>query len=307
MSTGGSGPSREDVARSAARKWVERRSLGATVPIRGTDLRTEFLFDGSPLPLVDQAGIWKPKWMTAAFTIRTTYTPAGGEAPYLDEVGADGLHRYKWRGTDGDHAHNRALREAMRQQVPLIWFIGAEPAAYIPITDVYLVAEEPEQHQFVVSVGDWVDLRPDSPAEAWVKRYLTAQTKQRLHQPMFRAGVIRAYEQRCAVCALNHVELLDAAHIVPDADEAGVAAIRNGLAMCKIHHAAYDRGFLGIRPDLVVQIRQDLLDEEDGPMLLHGLQGRHGQKLMQVPKRAQERPDAELLEISWSRFKEHVA
>lgn len=103
------------------------------------------------------------------------------------------------------------------------------------------------------------------------RRYLLTQTRQRLHQPVFRAHVIRAYEKCCAVCALNHSELLDAAHIVPDSEDAGIAAVRNGLSLCKIHHAAFDQGFLGIRPDLVVEIRTDLLEEHDGPMLLHGL------------------------------------
>ena len=43
--------------------------------------------------------------------------------------------------------------------------------------------------------------------------------------------------------------------------------MRNGLALCKIHHAAYDSRILGVSPDLVVQIRADILDETDGPLL----------------------------------------
>jgi putative restriction endonuclease len=104
------------------------------------------------------------------------------------------------------------------------------------------------------------------------------------------------------VCALGHSELLDAAHIVPDSDEAGIASVRNGLAMCKIHQAAYDRLILGVRPDLVVQIRADLLKEIDGPMLRHGLVERHGQSLMSVPRIKSERPDPELLELTYQRF-----
>lgn len=245
--------------------------------------------------------------MTAAFTIRTTYTPPGQPPPYLDAVGADGLHRYKWRGANPQHSDNRALREAMNRRMPLIWFLGSEPAAYVPVTDVYLIEEEPERQQFIVSIGSWVDLQHSGQAEEWLRRYLLTQTTYRLHQPMFRASVIRAYERRCAICALNHPELLDAAHIIPDRDEAGVAAVRNGLALCKIHHAAYDRGFLGIRPDLVVEIRPDLMEERDGPMLLHGLQGRHGQKLMAIPRRTDERPDESLLRASWERFRAGAA
>ena len=69
------------------------------------------------------------------------------------------------------------------------------------------------------------------------------------------------------MCALGHRELLDAAHIIPDTDPRGLPVIQNGIALCKIHHAAYDRNILGIRPDYVVEIHQRLLDEIDGPML----------------------------------------
>ncbi|GEL18351.1 hypothetical protein PA7_21880 [Pseudonocardia asaccharolytica DSM 44247 = NBRC 16224] len=90
---------------------------------------------------------------------------------------------------------------------------------------------------------------------------------------------------------------------MPDRDEAGIAAVRNGLALCKIHHAAYDSLVLGIRPDLVVEIRADLLEEIDGPMLEHRLKGRHGQRLMAVPKVRAERPDVELLEQRYATFR----
>jgi len=113
---------------------------------------------------------------------------------------------------------------------------------------------------------------------------------------------MRAYETRCAVCALRHGQLLDAAHIVPDSHELGEATVRNGLALCKIHHAAFDAHILGIRPDLVVQIRADLLEEIDGPMLEFGLKGRHNQRLMVLPRARREHPGAELLEIEYQRF-----
>ncbi|WP_307828666.1 HNH endonuclease [Antrihabitans sp. YC2-6] len=129
-----------------------------------------------------------------------------------------------------------------------------------------------------------------------------AEAKQRLHQPVFRATVIRAYGMRCAVCALGHGELLDAAHIVPDSHEAGIASVRNGLALCKIHHAAFDTHILGITPDLVVEIRQDLLAEIDGSMLQHGLKERHGEMLMVPPGLRNEQPDRKLLEMTYQRF-----
>ena len=110
---------------------------------------------------------------------------------------------------------------------------------------------------------------------------------------MFRARVLRAYEQACAICRLKHVDLLDAAHILSDA-EGGQPVVTNGLSLCKIHHAAYDRGILGVRPDYVVQVRPDVLLEVDGPMLKHGIQDVHGW-VLELPRRAAERPDRDLL------------
>lgn len=79
--------------------------------------------------------------------------------------------------------------------------------------------------------------------------------------------------------------------------------VSNALAMCKIHHAAYDQNFLGIRPDYVIEIHHRLLDEIDGPMLLHGLQDHHGVALRQIPRVRAERPSPERLEIRYAEFR----
>ena len=85
------------------------------------------------------------------------------------------------------------------------------------------------------------------------------------------------------MCRLRHEELLDAAHIIPDADPEGEPVVSNGLALCKIHHAAFDRQFLGITPDYVIEVRKDILQETDGPMFQHGLKDMHNTPLW-VPK-----------------------
>lgn len=299
--TGGDFDSR---LRQEAIRWLTVRTNDGETPISSSEL-LDFEIDGAPFRLMDaQRGIRKPKELSSALSIRTVYTVDGKSRPYDDEVGPDGLLRYKWRGGDPDHAENRALRAAMKQGAPLIWFFGIAPGVYKPIYPVFLLWEEPEKQQFVIDPEVARGLvSPGRPVEEHVRRYILRETKRRLHQPVFRASVLRAYETQCAVCALRHAQLLDAAHIVPDRDEGGIAAVRNGLALCKIHHAAYDSSVLGIRPDLVVEIRADLLEEIDGPMLEHGLKRRHGQRLMAVPRVRAERPDRELLEQRYAAFR----
>lgn len=190
----------------------------------------------------------------------------------------------------------------MEEQLPLIWFFGVGPGDYKPIFPIYLIDEEAERHQFVVAMDEQQRDQVGGSAEEHVRRYLRVERNQRMHQGLFRSAVMRAYATRCAVCSLRHGELLDASHIVEDTHELGIASVRNGLSLCKIHHAAFDARILGIRPDLVVQIRNDLLDEIDGPMLQHGLKERHGERLMVVPSTRAERPDADLLDVAYERF-----
>jgi len=283
--------------------WLTVRTHDGAQPISTHEL-SDFAFDGERHRLMDaQRGIWKPAALESALSMRTVYRKPGKPRPYDDRTGPDGLVRYKWRGEDGEHWENRALRSAMTAQVPVVWFFGVGEALWLPVFPVYVLDEEAAERQFVVDPDVSRGLvTSGSPVEEHLRRYILTQTRSRLHQPVFRATVLRAYETRCAVCALTHRELLDAAHIAPDSSPRGIASVRNGLALCKLHHAAFDANILGISPALKVSIRDDLLAEVDGPTLLHGLQERHGEQLRVVPHIRAERPDPDLLAERFEAF-----
>lgn len=95
-------------------------------------------------------------------------------------------------------------------------------------------------------------------------------------------------------------ETSPAAHMLPDSDHRGVPTVDNGVALCKIHHAAYDRNMLGLSPDYRVRVSPELLRAKDGPMLKYGLQGMHNRPLT-VPESVQAQPNREFLA---ERFKE---
>lgn len=293
---------RDRDVRLAAMGWLAARTADGRDAL-STEAIRDFEFEGQRFRLMDgQRGIRKPKELAAALSIRTVWSRDDRSRPYDDAVGADGFLRYKWRGDDANHAENRAMRRAMEDRVPLIWFWGVGPALYKPIYPVYLIGEEPASQQFVVATDGLQSMRPDSVIEETLRRYIRTELMRRLHQPVFRSMVMRAYEYRCSVCALAHAVLLDAAHIVSDRHELGIAAVQNGLAMCKIHHAAYDAGILGVTPDLVVQIRGDILVEIDGPLLEHGLKRLHGQKLRALPRMKNEWPNEHLLAKHYEQF-----
>lgn len=110
-----------------------------------------------------------------------------------------------------------------------------------------------------------------------------------------------AYREQCSICRLRHADLLDAAHITPDSDEGGEPVISNGLSLCKIHHAAYDRDYFGIQPNYHIVVRPAIMREEDGPMLKAGLQQIDESKLV-LPRSVRDRPDPERLQKRFDRF-----
>jgi putative restriction endonuclease len=73
--------------------------------------------------------------------------------------------------------------------------------------------------------------------------------------------------------------------------------------MCALHHTAYDRNVLGIRPDVVVEVRQDVLRQSDGPMFVHGLQGFQGTRLF-LHHHRDERPNREFLEVRYAQLRQ---
>ena len=135
------------------------------------------------------------------------------------------------------------------------------------------------------------------------REYVTSLARRRLHQEAFRERVLRAYRNQCAFCRLRHSELLDAAHIIPDREPEGEPVIRNGISLCRLHHAAFDRFFLAVRPDHIIEVRQDVLEEIDGPTLQHAIQGLHGQPIV-LPRKSEEQPATEFLLERYGRFLE---
>ena len=296
--------------REAAFAWIRARQLHTPYFTR-EDL-SEFEYQGKHHRLIGPyTGIWKVKSLSdAAIAFSTAYVPDGRKRPYEDGEGADGLQRYKWRGTDPNQSDNRALRRAMERHLPLMWMVGI---GYVPGTTqqlfdvqfpVFLIGEEPEQHQFVLALEEGQKILPaGEPPEVQeiVKRYNERIVKTRYHQPLFRARVIHAYEERCAVCRLPFTELLEAAHIRPDS-QGGSAKISNGMSLCKIHHGAYDADIIGISPDYKIHVRESVLATFDGPTLQHSIKEMDGEELRQIPSLATSRPDKELLAERFEKF-----
>ncbi len=261
-----------------------------------------FQYDGQRVPLVGPSGIFKPRLLELPLSITTVLN-----GPYADSAAPDreGNWFYKYRGEDPNHRDNVGLREAMKRQVPLIYFVQMRRSRYHAIYPVFIVGDDPAHLTFKVSADDKAILKEKphvmDDLDEGRRRYVTAEVRVRLHQRNFRERVLDAYQEQCACCRLRHLELLDAAHIVPDPEPEGEPIVKNGISLCKLHHSAFDSNILGIRPDYVIEIKKDVLEEEDGPMLKHGLQGLHKVELI-LPKSRNLYPDQNRLEARYVEF-----
>lgn len=243
-------------------------------------------------------GIWNPRDLAGTLTVVSS--PDG---PYDDSAVEAGYLRYDYR-SGSDEGDNAKLRAAAELALPIILLTKIAPGVYVPTFPVYVVADDRQRRQFVIALDESLRFLSDPlHLTAAQRRYAERVARQRLHQPVFRGRVIRAYDRRCTVCLLKHPDLLDAAHIIGDTEEGGDPVVSNGLSLCKIHHAAYDRQLLGISPDYVVEINHELMEEIDGPMLRHGLQEMNGRRL-ELPGRRLDWPDRERLAARFHTFRE---
>jgi len=248
-------------------------------------------------------GIWNPSSYAATLTI---VSDPNGE--YDDGDHGDSLYRYSYErrppGQDPRGGSNAKLREAMQLGLPVVMLRKVAGGKFVPVMPVYVVKEEPERRRFLLALDESLRFLPDpSHLTEDQRRYAERVVRQRMHQPEFRSRVLGAYELKCAVCDLRKAPLLDAAHITADTEDTGLPVVTNGLALCKIHHAAYDENILGISPDYIVHINRQVLTEIDGPMLKYGLQ-QMDQRPLWVPRRVVEKPDRDRLAARFDVFKQ---
>jgi putative restriction endonuclease len=235
----------------------------------------------------------------AALSVNSSFA----QRRYQDEETAEGiLYRYQ-DGPIGNH-FNRWLREAFALQVPLVYFVGTRRNWYRPEYPTFVEQDSPDSRTVLLTFGKmrgpYEEREPahiDDPIE---RRYVVRQLKQRLHQTQFRGVVLPAYDDRCTICRLRELSLLDAAHIDPDPATEGEPFITNGLSMCTIHHRAFDQRLVGVSPDYEVHVSHRLLEEEDGPML-EVLKG-FDRQTIHPPSRRANRPDRERLAARFEGF-----
>ncbi|MCH4562185.1 HNH endonuclease [Halomonas sp. EGI 63088] len=266
-------------------------------------------FDGGAFFLASRAiGIFKPKQMPdGILSIKTVVPKQGRINIYSDGASDDGGFWYSLESGGLAKPANRQLVISYERKDPIIYLMGVAPGRYFPLWPCYIDNVDTGQEMCHISMHDQIGVMRNvaEPTAGYQvddleKRYIIREVKTRVHQAEFRARVMQAYSNRCAMTGLPVPQLLEAAHIIPDNHQASTVEVSNGISLTRLHHRAYDAGLVGIDTDYKIHLNEELLATKDGP-LLESMKQLNGQKIS-LPRSPEQRPNREALELHYHQF-----
>lgn len=275
-----------------------------------------FPYDGEKLHFASRAiGIFKPANMQQGIlSIKTVVPKAGRINIYNDHQSSGEYYHYSLQSGDPRGGQNRYLWQAKELGQPFVYFHGISPGFYTALWPCF-VAEIYDRGPTDSYCDIYVGLNPlESPLpplvdgrysipDSFERRYAVRESKARLHQSSFRQAVLVAYNNKCAMTGLPTPQLLDAAHIKPDSHEHGEASIRNGIALSKLHHSAYDKNLIGIDADFRIHVSREVMASSDGPLLEKGIKDLNG-RLISLPLHKEWLPDRDFLAERFEVFRQ---
>lgn len=129
------------------------------------------------------------------------------------------------------------------------------------------------------------------------RRLLIRTIRQKYRAKSFSRRVLDAYHHRCAFCGVQ-LRLLDAAHIVPVAAPDSTDDVRNGVALCKLHHFAYDSNLVAFDAEYRIWVSRKRVRDLEAQGVAGGLKqfvGLLGLSLA-LPPDPRNHPDKYLIE-----------
>lgn len=183
----------------------------------------------------------------------------------LDESGV--LYHYPStnRGGRRDASEIDAMKAAANLRIPIFVITKPTPSStWRKVKLGWIKGWAEESKVFLVQFGEdapqEVEREDRSDEEPFRStgnrsRRVNRTVRERPDQQTFKFRVLQRYGPRCPLSGIAILEMLDAAHLIPDSDD-GSADPRNGLPMNAALHRAFDAGLFAINPDtLLVETR----------------------------------------------------
>lgn len=156
--------------------------------------------------------------------------------------------------------------------------LEADPVLAFDLVDQLIAAHFPPTYR--EDILDAIGLTPGPDLLTHLAQRDLRRLVTRLERPRdaaFRARLLDAWQARCAACGFDaHLDGrplgLEGAHIQWHA-AGGPDDLDNGLLLCALHHRAFDRGALGLHPDLRFKVSPALRGDGQATQALRALDG----------------------------------
>lgn len=102
------------------------------------------------------------------------------------------------------------------------------------------------------------------------RQIVLSQIARKYRATDFRKRVLGSYDHCCAFCGVQ-LELIDAAHIIPVAASTSTDETKNGIALCKLHHTAFDRNLLSFNERYKIEVSDSEVSRLAAANLVGGL------------------------------------
>ncbi len=237
-------------------------------------------------------GWWPNHEVFAGFDYRRHRSQLGSSPSF--QVGRDALQDAV---TNRMGTHRKSTGELVIAFQPE--FIGTYARNLESLHDTGKVMDEVDILRRVAVASETVAEHEIEDSVSQPRRYAVTQTRRALRAIDFRARVLSAYEHRCAMCGVQ-LKLVDGAHILPVPQPESTDDTSNGIALCSLHHRAYDRSIVTFETNYEIRINESTVSELRDADLVDGLQGfrENLRDIIVLPVEQASRPNAKFVEIA---------
>jgi putative restriction endonuclease len=155
------------------------------------------------------------------------------------------------------------------------------------VTGRYYDTSRPDGAALWDLVRDRAVAVPDAFAERAPRYGSETTVRHRLGQGAFQVMVLDAYRRRCAITGESTLPVLEAAHILPFAEN-GPNELANGMLLRADFHKLFDRGLITVTPALRIEISSRIREQWFNGKVYYRL---HGERLANLPADARDHPD----------------
>lgn len=219
----------------------------------------------------------------------TAHSQRASTSPSL-QVGFDKLQNASAAGVSAEVRGSGDSVIAFRPEY-LAFYLGSASLIHeLPVQDAAAL--------FTTAANTTGEQREVEPERPLIERIVLS----RFRDASFSARVRNAYEHHCAICG-KQLALIEAAHILPVAVSGSTDETRNGIALCRNHHHAFDQGLIFITDDYKVHVNHSRLAELNSIGQDEGIESllkAEGGSLLHLPDAAADRPHLPYLKTARS-------